>query len=89
MAWSDWSVAPIAILQLLGGGCPAWHIGRTNPSNSILYCIRHFVVMVWLKFYTPPHFGWGVGEEAGATASRGQGGPAWGHTACHPRFTEA
>jgi hypothetical protein len=28
-------------------------------------------------------------EEAGAAASRGgRGGPAWGHTACHPRFTE-
>jgi hypothetical protein len=28
------------------------------------------------------------GEEAGAAASRGRGGPAWGHTACHPRFIE-
>jgi hypothetical protein len=28
------------------------------------------------------------GEEAWATASRGRGGRAWGHTACHLRFTE-
>jgi hypothetical protein len=24
------------IPQLLGGGCPTWHIGITNPSNSII-----------------------------------------------------
>jgi hypothetical protein len=34
MQQREWSVAPI--LQLLGGGCPAWHIGMTNPSNSFV-----------------------------------------------------
>jgi hypothetical protein len=36
--------------------------------------------------YTPPHFR--PGEEARAAAFPGRGAPAWGHTACHPRFTE-
>jgi hypothetical protein len=41
---------------------------------------------IWLKLLHSSPFR--PGEEAGATASRGRGGPAWGHTACHPRLTE-
>jgi hypothetical protein len=56
--------------------------------------------MVWFNSYTPPQVDRGrlvnrehsypfwPGEEAGAAASRGREGPAWGHTARHPRFTE-